>query len=505
MTESAFVDAVLAAGRANAARAALIDLQGAVITYRQLGRHIAASRRWFANGGVHAGDRVFIHLPNSIDWPIAVLGAMALGAQVAVCPASMTDLEINQRVRLVRPRLVVTTSPQLSRMHTLVAGQVSVHAFNRVALPVTAAEETGARRSSRPPDRSAAALIQFSSGTTGPAKAVVLSNANLLQAAAVIGDHFGLGPADRTYTLAPYAHAMGAVVTVATALLAGATVVTDPEPDPRALPDRIREFGLTHLVVPPPVLRLLLAAKPTGQRASSLRLIASGGSPVPADLQAAVTDKLGCRIVQGYGMTETTAVIALSRGIHDAGTCGPPCAGFETRLLDPEHGTPITGETGELAVRSPTVMLGYLDDPQATAACLDANGWLRTGDLVQLSGGVVRLIGRAKELIKVNAYQVAPAELEELLCRHPKVADAAVIGRPDPRTGEAPVAFVVAPANPEPTELIDWLTPQLSPYKRLAELRLVTAIPRTPAGKVDRHALRRWLSPASDDQVDLHQ
>jgi acyl-CoA synthetase (AMP-forming)/AMP-acid ligase II len=205
-------------------------------------------------------------------------------------------------------------------------------------------------------------------------------------------------------------------------------------------------------------------------------------------------------IGQGYGLTETSAVIPVpDRAGMLPGSVGRLGPGTELRLLDPDTGRDARpGEPGELCVRGPQVMAGYLGRPEATAQMLGSGGWLRTGDLGRVDpGGHLFIVDRLKELIKVNAIQVAPAELEALLAGHPQVADVAVVPRPDERTGEAPVAFVVARGPLEPGQLIAWVAARVAPHKRIRAVRLVREIPRTPSGKI----LRRLLVEA--DRAEL--
>ena len=192
------------------------------------------------------------------------------------------------------------------------------------------------------------------------------------------------------------------------------------------------------------------------------------------------------------GLTETTAVISLpARTDNLPGSAGQIAAGTQVRLVDPVTSRDAApGGPGELWVRGPQVMAGYLGRPQATAADLDSDGWLRTGDVARLDAhGNVFITGRLKELIKVNAYQVAPAELEALLASHPGVADAAVIPRPDERAGEVPVAVVVPRGTLSPDELMAWVTERVAPHKRIRAVRLASQIPRTSSGKILRRVL----------------
>jgi acyl-CoA synthetase (AMP-forming)/AMP-acid ligase II len=235
------------------------------------------------------------------------------------------------------------------------------------------------------------------------------------------------------------------------------------------------------VIVPPPVLPLL-ARSPLDLPA--VQLIVSGGAPLGAPLQEAVAARFPHAAVgQGWGLTETTACGTMpdrERGTVP-GSAGRVMPNTELRV----------GEQGELLLRGPQLMAGYLNRPDATAELIDADGWLHTGDVGHVDAdGNVFVVDRIKELIKVNALQVAPAELEAVLGTHPAVAECAVIPRPDERCGEVPVAVVVARAEVDAGELIAYVAGRVAPHKRLREVRFTDAIPRTPAGKILRRRLR---------------
>jgi acyl-CoA synthetase (AMP-forming)/AMP-acid ligase II len=235
---------------------------------------------------------------------------------------------------------------------------------------------------------------------------------------------------------------------------------------------------------------------------SSLRLVTSGAAPLGPELEVACAERLGCPVNQAYGMTEAVP-IALSepgRPSYRPGTVGPLVADTEARLVDAETGEDCdTGGPGELWVRGPQVMLGYLDAPEATAATVTADGWLRTGDLCSIdAGGTITVLDRVKELIKVNALQVAPAELEDVLHAHPDVADCAVVPRPHEQVGEVPVAYVVARGDRFDAAAVKaFVDDRVASYKRLAEVCVIEEIPRSATGKILRRVLvERERAPA---------
>jgi acyl-coenzyme A synthetase/AMP-(fatty) acid ligase len=234
---------------------------------------------------------------------------------------------------------------------------------------------------------------------------------------------------------------------------------------------------------------------------SSLQWLGCGAAPLGAELQLACAQRIGCPVGQGYGMTEATAAIALWRVGAPAvpGSSGQLLPGVRARIVDPDNGSDLPqGGTGELWVRTPSMMTGYLGNPDATAATIDQGGWLHTGDLARFdSVGNLFLVDRLKELIKVKGFQVAPAELEAVLRSHPAVADAAVVPVPDERAGELPKAYVVPARQVGEPELIDYVAARVAPHKRIHQIAFVEAIPTSPSGKT----LRRLLAADAKQAV----
>jgi len=317
---------------------------------------------------------------------------------------------------------------------------------------------------------------------------------------------------DTILALAPFFHVLGGIVTLAVPLAVGATVVTLPRFEPEPVLDTIERHRITVTAVPPPVAGFL-AHHPTveGRDLSSLQLLAVGGAALPVPVHKALETRLPlCVVAQGWGLTETTAGICVPDRSDPSppGTVGRLLPNTELMVVEPDTGRALdAGERGELWVRGPQVMAGYLNQPAATAEMLGDGGWLRTGDLglVDAEGHVV-VLDRLKELIKVDGYQVAPAELEALLVAHPAIADAAVIGRPDDRHGEVPIAYVVATVgSPGSSDRLDipvilaWVAERVAEYKRLADLVVVQELPRTPAGKLLRRVLRERDRQAARD------
>jgi acyl-CoA synthetase (AMP-forming)/AMP-acid ligase II len=326
---------------------------------------------------------------------------------------------------------------------------------------------------------------------------VLLTHANLVTSVRQVGAGLRVTERDTLLALPPFSHIMGFLVTLAVPLCAGATVVTVPRFDPGLFLELLERHRVTVLVGAPPMFQVLLGhPRAAGADLGALELLVCGGAPLAAAAQEALATRLpGATVGQAWGLTETTVGLSMpDRDLGSApGTAGRVMPSTELRVVDPDSGRDLgPGEPGELLGRGPQVMAGYLNRPEATAAMVDPDGWLRTGDLGLVDGdGNVVIVDRLKELIKVSGHQVAPAELEALLATHPAVADAAVLRRHDPARGEVPVAVVVPRpgTDPDPDELLAWVAERVAPYKRLRAVRFADAIPRTPSGKLLRRAL----------------
>jgi acyl-CoA synthetase (AMP-forming)/AMP-acid ligase II len=281
------------------------------------------------------------------------------------------------------------------------------------------------------------------------------------------------------------------------ALSRGAGVVSMARFDLEGMLAAIEQHRITHAIVPPPV-GLALSRHPAVERydLSSLEALAMGAAPVSAELERACARRLGCQVGQGYGMTESSAVIAIYPAEAPErtlpGTCGELLGGVEAIVVDPDSGERLApGSEGEIRVRGPQVMTGYRDNPEATAATLTADGWLCTGDLGRVSAdGVVEVTDRLKELIKYKGHQVAPAQLEALLSTHPAVVEAGVVGIPDEDAGELPVAYVVTATDLDADGVMSWVAERVAPYERIHRVELVDELPKNPTGKLLRRVLR---------------
>jgi acyl-CoA synthetase (AMP-forming)/AMP-acid ligase II len=480
---------------------ALIDgPTGQTVGYDLLASRIERVAAGLAARGFGPGDVLALWAPNLPAWAGVALGAMAAGGTVTGANPAYTERELVGQLRDAGASVLVTVPALVPAARSAAAaagvGEVVVVGEAEGATPIAAllAGDAPAPDVALDPD-TAVALLPYSSGTTGLPKGVMLTHTNLVTTVRQVNRGLRLTRQDTVLAVAPFFHIMGFMATLAAPLASGATVVTMPRFDLEGFLTLVQRHRVTVLVVPPPVMAAL-AGNPLvdGYDLSSVELVVSGGAPLGADLQRAVAARLpGAAVGQGWGLTETSIGVTLPdrRAGTVPGSVGRVMPGTELRVVDPRSGRDLgAGEPGELWARGPQVMAGYHGRPDATAEILDADGWLHTGDLGLVDrDGNVFVVDRLKELIKVSAYQVAPAELEALLAGHPAVADAAVIPRPDDAHGEVPVALVVPRGDLDPDELIAWVAERVAPHKRLRAVRLVDAIPRTPSGKLLRRLL----------------
>jgi acyl-CoA synthetase (AMP-forming)/AMP-acid ligase II len=481
---------VIEATRRFGDRTAFVDAAtGARVRYDALGAQINAAVETLAARGFQPGDVLAIWARNLPGWAAYAFGAMQAGGAVTGIAPAATVPEATAQLADARAAVLVTEPRRLeaARLAAIGAGVREVVALGEHGHgPMPIAE----------PAMEDLALLPYSSGTTGQPKGVMLTHANLDASLRQLDAALRVGADDRTIAVAPFAHVMGFMLSLLVPLANGATVVTDARFELQRFLAQIQEHRASVLVVPPPVMAAL-AGHPLvdGYDLSSVEFVACGGAPLSADLQRAVARRMpGAAVGQGYGMTETAVGITLPDRAEGtvAGSVGRAAEGTELRVIAAGGRDAARGAPGELLVRGPQVMRGYRDRPAETRDVLH-DGWLRTGDLVRIDPeGNLFVLDRIKELIKVNAHQVAPVKLEALLARHPAVADAAVAGRPDDRRGEVPVAFVVAREAIDEVELVEGVAAQVAPYKRLAAVHVVEELPRTPAGKLLR---RRLVAP----------
>ena len=482
-------------------RPALIDgPSGRTLTYAQLISSIDAFAAGLHGRGFGAGDVLAVFMPNVPEYAIAFHGANRAGGLCTTANPLYTAKELAHQLKDSAATLLLTV-PGFLEVAAEAAASVGID-----VVVVGEAEGVGSFSDlladpADAPDVSIdaatdLAVLPYSSGTTGLPKGVMLSHTNLVANLMQSQASLQVRPGEVVIGCLPFFHIYGMIVVMNLGLRNGATIVTMPRFDLEQFLDLIENHKVTRGYVVPPIA-LALAKHPAidGRDLSSMTTIMCGAAPLGAELSQAVTDRLGANVTQGYGMTETSPVthsIPNDPDGNKSGSIGPPVAATECRLVDPESGQDVAvGERGELWVRGPQVMQGYLNNPEATASTVDPDGWLHTGDIgVVEDDGYFAIVDRLKELIKYKGYQVAPAELEALVITHPSVADVAVIGVDDEEAGELPKAFIVPSGDDfDADQLMEWVAGQVSPQKRIRLVEQVTEIPKSPSGKILRRIL----------------
>ncbi len=493
---------VLGAVEGRERKPALIDgPSGRVLTYGGLRDSVRALAAGLASEGFAPGDTLAVYMPNAPEYAVAFHGAASAGGSCTTVNPLCTANELAHQLEDSGARMLITAPPFLDsareaaeragiedRVYVVGAGGVASALGELFGDPDAAPEVT------IDPDADIA-VLPYSSGTTGLPKGVMLTHANLVANICQIQAAYPIESDDTLIGALPFFHIYGMTVIMNQGLHAGATIVTMPRFELEQFLELIERHSVSRAYVVPPIA-LALGKHPAieGRDLSSLRTIMSGAAPLGGELCEQVARRIDCRVIQGYGLTETSPVTHTIRphGQNKAGSIGPPLPGTECRLVDPASGEDVgIGERGELWIRGPQVMRGYLNNPEATAATVDSGGWLHTGDVAVVGeDGFFEIVDRLKELIKYKGFQVAPAELEALILTHPQVADVAVVGVADEEAGELPKAYVVARDGLDPEELIEWIAAQVSPQKRIRLVEVVEEIPRSPSGKILRRVLR---------------
>ena len=486
-------DAIWVSARDQPEKLALIEGDsGHSLTYTQLASGADRVAAGLARAGLAAGQAVAVALPNSIDFALAWFGALRAGGWVVPLNPLYTVAELEQQIRDSGARLLIA-APDRARDLAGVVEQVFAPGSRWNELTECQGSPPDVRMS--PQDLAA---MPYSSGTTGKPKGVMLTHvnicANVEQAVALTG----IGRDDVVVNMFPLYHVAGLNSVLNTVLAVGGTIVLIRRFDLEGWLALIEKHRGTYILIPPPVA-MAVAKSPLWDRfrLDSVRSAACGAAPLGADMQKAFEQRTGLVLRQVWGMSEGTAILSCDSGEPSErrlGSCGRLAPGMEARVVDIVSQSELgPGETGEIWLRGPNIMQGYWRHPAATAETMAGDGWMRTGDIGYFdSEGYVYLVDRLKEMIKYNAQQVAPAELEDVIQTHPAVLDAAVVGAPDESAGEIPMAFVV-PKNGvvlDAADLMNYVAARVAPHKKIRAVEFVDAIPKTLSGKVLRRVLK---------------
>jgi acyl-CoA synthetase (AMP-forming)/AMP-acid ligase II len=480
---------------------ALIDgPTGRKVSYSELADSIAIAAHNLAQRGFKKGDVFGILSPNCPEYAIAFHAVATLGGIVTPINPLYTKHEIAHQLKDSGARFLATVPGCAEKaveavQHGLIE-EVFVFGTTPGATPFDSLLVDNGRAEQVEIDpRKDLIALPYSSGTTGLPKGVMLTHHNLVANICQMEGLCYFYETDTLICVLPLFHIYGLVVVLNMGLYSGSTIVLMPRFDLESFLQAVQDYEVTlaHLV-PPIVLALSKHPIVDNYRLPNLKTIFSGAAPLGEDLTRACMDRLGITVRQGYGMTETSPVTHSSPAPPldiKFGSVGVPAPNTECKIIDLETGAPLgPGEKGEVCVRGPQVMIGYLNNPEATALTIDAEGWLHTGDIGYVDeDGHFFIVDRAKELIKYKGLQVAPAELEAVLLAHPSVADAAVIPYPDDEAGEVPKGIIVLKEPIEPQALLEFVAERVAPHKRIRHLEFVDKIPKSPSGKILRRVL----------------
>jgi acyl-CoA synthetase (AMP-forming)/AMP-acid ligase II len=481
---------------------------GRVLTYAQLVDAVQRVATGLARRGLRKGDVAAIYSPNCPEYAVIFQAVASLGGVNTTVNPLYTADELTTQLKDADARFLITSPSGLERAREAAARTGIEEVF---VLGTDAGVRPFAELLEAPPSPPRVAIdpardvvaLPYSSGTTGLPKGVMLTHrhlvANLRQCEGMRGFEC-FGERDVVMAALPFFHIYGMVVIMKLSLANGSTLVTMPRFD------LVEFLGLVQLhratvlpLVPPIVLGLVKHPAVAQFDLASVRLVFSGAAPLGEEIARALSGKLGCPVVQGYGMTEASPVTHLSPTVDapsKPGSIGQVVPNTEVKIVDLATGAALgRNQSGEMLIRGPQIMLGYLNRPRETAEAIDGEGWYHSGDVGYVDDdGWFYIVDRTKELIKYKGLQVAPAELEALLLTHPAVLDAAVIRKADEEAGEVPLAYIVL--KPDATSratsgeaLMAWVAARVAPHKRIRYVEFIDQIPKSASGKILRRIL----------------
>lgn len=478
--------------------------RGRSTTYGELRSQVAALRGGLAGLGLKPGDRVGITCGNNWYFVVSYLAVTGVGCVAVPLNPLAPAPELERELAVTGCRALITGPSAEASVRALDRGTLPTleHVIAASGTELSGAIDLDTLLAAKPvplldrePDD--LAVLMFTSGTAGPPRAAMLSHGNLLsnleqvQALSARRQHAD----DVVFGVLPLFHIFGLNVMLGLTLYSGARVVLIERFDPASGLEAIERHGITIVTGPPTMWASWAALPGANPRAfESVRLGVSGAAKLPIETAQLIEDRFGLHLDEGYGLTEASPVVTSATGTAAPwGSIGLPLPGVRIRLVDADGDDVLAGDAGEIWVQGPNVFKGYWNEPEATAAALTPDGWLRTGDIgVVDDQGFVFLVDRAKDLIIVSGFNVYPAEVEAVLAEHPAVEACAVVGVPHPHSGEAVKGYVVlAPGRAaEEDDIVAWCAERLARYKCPSKVMFVDELPQGLTGKVLRRALR---------------
>ena len=496
-------------------RTAIENEDGSRLDFAQLLHESRRAAKAFLAFGIKPGERIAIWAPNSTAWICATVGVQMIGGAMVPLNTRLKGREATYILNRSASRILFTVRNFIGTDYTALLEGEALDKLERTVVldaPAAAADswESFLARGDAVPDADVDAAfakidgdtvadILFTSGTTGKPKGALSTHDQTVVTSRAWASSIGLNSDDRYLVVNPFFHSFGYKSGWLACLIVGATILPHAVFDADTVLRRIEQNKVTVLTGAPTIYHsMLMSPKRAATDLSSLRLAVTGASVVPRQLVERMHGELGFDIVlTGYGLTETSGTVSICAASDSiervATTSGHPIPGLELRSVDPQGHDVPPGTPGEILVRGFNVVKGYLDDPEATAEAIDADGWFRTGDIGIIDAeGYIRITDRAKDMFIVGGFNCYPAEIEELLMEHPAIAQVAVVGVPDERMGEVAKAFVVLRPGKALTEseLIAWARKSMANYKAPRYVEFVDVLPTTASGKVQRFALR---------------
>ena len=468
---------------------------GRALTYADWADSVQRVAAALHRRGFRKGDVLAIYSCNTLEYPVIFHAVSLLGGINTTINPLYTAEELACQLKDAGARYLVTAPAFAEKAKEAAhgAGITEIFVFGEPSF-ASLLDAAGEPPNVTIDPRQDLVVMPYSSGTTGLPKGVMLTHynlvANLLQSGVL-----GVTEHDTLLGVLPFFHIYGMVVIMNLSLLSGATLIIMPRFDLEQFLQTLQNYRITYANVVPPIV-LALAKSPVVDKydLSSVHTLFSGAAPLGASVAEAASNRIGCEVKQGYGMTEASPVTHAARSGTAAlkpASIGPPIPNTEVKILDVATGKELgPDQEGEICVRGPQVMKGYLNRPEATAAMIDSEGWLHTGDVGYADAdGCFFIVDRVKELIKYKGLQIAPAELEAVLLAHPSIADAAVVPLADEEAGQVPKAYVVLKSQVSPDQIMGFVAERVAPYKKLRQLEVTDQIPRSPSGKILRRVL----------------
>jgi acyl-CoA synthetase (AMP-forming)/AMP-acid ligase II len=492
---------VLGRGETLGDKVAIVEAaSGRSYTYAQIADGVRKLAAGLHARGFRKGDVLAIMSPNLPEYPIAFHGVATAGGVNTTLNPTYTADEIAYQLKDSRARLLLTVPPLVGKAKEAAAKskveEIIVFGEAEGAVPFASLLVDGKAPDVHIDAGEDLVVLPYSSGTTGFSKGVMLTHrnlvANLIQTSACIQ----VPEDEKIMAFLPFFHIYGMTVIMNLGLLHGATLVTMQRFELEPCLQAVQDYRVTRFFLVPPIV-VLLAKHPAIDKfdLSSVKSAFSGAAPLDADTARAASQRIGCRLSQGYGLTETSPVThAVCDNAREVvpGSVGSALPNTECKIVDGATGKELgRKEDGEIWIRGPQVMRGYLNNDEATRNSIDSDGFFHTGDIGHIDEhDQYFIVDRLKELIKYKGFQVAPAELEALLLSNPNVADAAVIGVLDEEGEEVPKAFVVLKETQSPEEIMEFVAARVAPYKKIRRVEVVDQIPKSPTGKILRRILR---------------